>query len=569
VVGLPRPLRWRPRRAPAPGWRARAETSGWELDPTDHRLLGLLDEIARPASEVLVVTDRRHERLARLVPSGQVLETAAVSPHLLRIRLAIGPRPDLIVLDTEDPARRRRLVTWLAFLVPRGGSLVVARVREAATADDSTLRYVAGLLDHEPGEQPPPGVRAADIPHLRAGWREVRLAGNHLVLSNDLRTYIPLLERETNQALARRPRLGRVLATVPGGDFGHRGELRESESRVAGRWPAAYDVPELSLREYADVVCRPGGIVISGHTLLPDTHRHIARPRPSNRFVPTLSPTAARLRSRIEPEREILGPHFYWDSEFRGHFGHVMTEMLSRLWALDAARRHHRDLRILMATSPNKESELTDHEIAILGAFGVRPAEITFLRGPARVRTLLAATPMFSQPQVVHPGLSEVWDRLGSHLAEQAPARFGEGDYPRRLFVARRGTLRRCRNAAQVESLFATHGFEVVHPEDHPLPVQARLFREAETIAGYAGSGLFNALLAETPKRIVMISSESYTVQNEWMIAAIRGHEVDVAWARPEVGHEAAGTRAEAFHSAYSVDFEREGLFLRKVLADL
>lgn len=550
------------------GWLARAEASAWELDPADIELLGVIDGLLAelgPEPEVLVVTDRDDERLALLVPSRQVV-LAPVSSAQLRLRLATGPRPELVVLDVEDPERRRALVLPLAFLVPQGGPFVVARVRSPIDAPgDSTLRFVTRLLDRARGEAPPRGVRHDDIRHIRLAWRDVRLAGNCLVLRNGLTTYVTLTEREVGEVLARRPERGRVLTTLPAQTFEHRGKLRESEPQVADRWRRSYDVPDLSLRSYADAVCRPGGIVISGHTLMPDSHRHIARPRPNNRFVSTMTPTAARLWSKVPVERVLDEPHFYWDSEFRGHFGHVMTEMVSRLWALDEARRRHPGLKVLMTTNPNKEADLTGHELEILAAFGVAAGDVTFLREPARVSTLLTATPMFSQPEVVHPRLAEVWDVLGSRLAAGAPER----PYPRRIFVSRRGGLRECRNAEEVESLFAAYGFEVVHPEHYPLAEQARMFREAEVIGGYAGSGLFNALMADTPRRLVLISSTNYTVENEWMIAGVRGHEVDIAWCRPEIGYDDVADRAEAFHAAYSVDFEREGVFLRQVLGAL
>ena len=56
-----------------------------------------------------------------------------------------------------------------------------------------------------------------------------------------------------------------------------------------------------------------------------------------------------------------------------------------------------------------------------------------------------------------------------------------------RLFCSRRPGKRSCHNAAEVEGLFAAHGFAVVYPEDHPLPEQARMVRDADVVAGFAG----------------------------------------------------------------------------------
>ena len=101
------------------------------------------------------------------------------------------------------------------------------------------------------------------------------------------------------------------------------------------------------------------------------------------------------------------------------------------------------------------------------------------------------------------------------------------------------------------------------------LPEQARMFREAEAIGGYAGSALFNLLLCETPKRVLMICSESYTAENERMIAALMGHQVDVAWSVADIEMPPGRWVKKAFHSPYVFDHEREGVFLREALAGL
>ena len=46
---------------------------------------------------------------------------------------------------------------------------------------------------------------------------------------------------------------------------------------------------------------------------------------------------------------------------------------------------------------------------------------------------------------------------------------------------------------------------------------------------------LFNLLLGETPKRVLMVCSESYTAENERMIAALMGHEIDVAYSVADI----------------------------------
>ncbi|MFT4085065.1 MAG: glycosyltransferase family 61 protein [Nocardioides sp.] len=570
-------------------WVPAARAAGWEPDRPERRLLRLLDRLAGdpadPERQLLVVGDDAGQRLGSLVVPGRFLRADA-GPRRLRQRLA-DRRWQVIVLDVADPELRRRLAIPLSLALAKGGVLVVGRVRTGVTSpEQSTLRHLARLIDRGVGEQPPADVRRQDVAHLRAAWREVELIGNTLVIHHDLHTYVRLDDRATERWLDRRPDRGAEVVRRPAARFESRSVLRESDSSRAGSWRRRFAAPPARLREYLEVTCRPGGVLLSDPVILPESFRRPTRPRSQNRFAPTIADLAARPRPHPTGEpappsvEELDEPHFYWDSEFRGHFGHVLTEMLSRMWAWEEARARHPGLRILMATSSNKERDLTAHERALLRTFGVGEDRITFCYRPVRVRTLLAATPMFAQPGYLHPEITDLWDRVGVALAARGPAAGGPttggpttggpttgelaiGRAPRRIFVSRRTRLRACENAAEVEALFVGHGFEVVHPEEHPFEAQVELFRRAEVIAGYAGSGLFTLMFAETPKHLILICPETYTAQNEWFIASVRGHRVDVAWCA------ARATGERDFHATYRVDWTREGRFLRQVLAEV
>ena len=117
--------------------------------------------------------------------------------------------------------------------------------------------------------------------------------------------------------------------------------------------------------------------------------------------------------------------------------------------------------------------------------------------------------------------------------------------------------------------MFAGNGFEIIYPEEYDLAIQARIFREAEVVAGYAGSALFNLIFSGSPKHVIVVSSESYTAKNEYVIASAAGHRVDIAWCAAEIPMPRGHWDTRAFNSAFSFDFEREGRFLSEVLADL
>ena len=124
--------------------------------------------------------------------------------------------------------------------------------------------------------------------------------------------------------------------------------------------------------------------------------------------------------------------------------------------------------------------------------------------------------------------------------------------------------------AGDVEALFESHGFTVLFPEDHPLPEQVRLVREADVVAGFAGSGMFQIAFAGGPKHVILVASESYTATNEYLISSVVGHRLDLALCRPDVPKpEDGGFSQEWYHSDFTFDDAREGVFLREVLASL
>jgi capsular polysaccharide biosynthesis protein len=139
-----------------------------------------------------------------------------------------------------------------------------------------------------------------------------------------------------------------------------------------------------------------------------------------------------------------------------------------------------------------------------------------------------------------------------------------ERDHPARIFCTREHGKRECTNRDEVESLFASYGFEVVLPETLPLPDQVELFHRAEVIAGFAGSGMFTTLFSDRPKHLVLISPDTYGPSNEYMISAVRGHRLDVA-----VGHTVASEPTDPLRAPFTVAMDDEGAWLRDVLDHL
>lgn len=455
---------------------------------------------------------------------------------------------DRVVDATGDPdGQVRRLDALLRLVVP-GGVYEVVRPTPAVRAHLERLT-----------SEPPRGPEDRSLRRAVASWSH---HGRRLRVVRGRPTLAVLREDELNRALLADPGRGRVLDSLPAATLRSRCELRTSDGARPARMRTTYRAPEAFLREYRDVVVGPKSVLLQRGLVLPDTYRHGTRKvlqhrslrRSGDAYV--VPPFDA---SDASDAPELEGPFFHLDNEVRGFFGHALTEQVSRLWAWERARRREPGLRALVTR--NRGRGLAGWESTLLAAGGVDPDDLVLVDGPVRVDRLLSASPLWSMPKYVHPAVVETWDRMGAALLAQA----GTPVTGHRIFCSRRHDKRACQNRAEVEALFAAHGFDVVFPEEHPLPDQVALFHDADVVAGFAGSGLFTVQFSDRPKHLVVLRPDTYGPSNEYMIAAARGHRLDLVTSRAHVPRGSASS----FRSDFTVDLEAEGRWLRDRLAEL
>jgi capsular polysaccharide biosynthesis protein len=567
-----------------------ALAAGWRPTAANRVLLRRLDRALQGGSRRIAVLVAEAAQPGDL---GNVLRTAYPDVRLTRVDVSAGAsqvhatlaaagRLDVLVDDVRRGRGRADLFRRTVLHLDDGGLFLVRRFpagsRELSRrGEESVTRLVARLMELEPRPAAAgshQGRRQQDDAALAASLRRVELHRGLLSVTRTGRACAKLTEPECDQVLSLRAgAAGRVVSALDPLRLESRCVLRESPSPRNGSLPAGFEVPAMSHREYLDVVCAPGQVVLRDNLLLPDTYRQNQARRLGNYHTRELGPRFAEPRHDPTPGSELAGSYYFLDSEYSGHFGHLLTEQLSRLWAWPAAKRADPSLKALVAVT-REPRELAGFETALLAAAGIDPEDVAVAVGPVRVERLVAATPMMSHPAYVHPRIEEVWSRTARALV----AASAEEATPRRLFCSRReqqgpgvfrGNRRACRNAEAVEALFVEHGFTVVHPEDFPLPVQARMFTDAEVVAGYAGSAMFNLVFCQRPTRVILVSSESYTAKNEYLVASVLGHHLDVAWCEAETPMPAGRWDRDAFTSAFSFDFAREGRFLAEVLAGL
>ncbi len=486
----------------------------------------------------------------------EVATTAAVRHAVLS---AYGRFDAVVDWITQEPEAQTALFEETFLHLRRGGVYLTTSTRPSGDGSRPHLGERLDRLTATEVSAPP----AADL-GLAAAIVDVQQRGHSVLVECGGGALPKLRYHEMDRVLALRGSVGRVLSTVPPQEFGSRASVTMNRANPGAPFAPVIKAPGLALREYADVTCAPYQVLIAGQMLIPDTYRHYLNRTLNHGHVTDLGVRFGRPRKKPKRPQELSGTFFYLGSEVPQHFGHVMTEQLSRLWAWADVKRRYPEAKALLDVRPRHDG-LRPWEIEIFAAAGVDPDDLLPVTGAVRVERLLAAAPMFVNTQYAHPQISDVWTRTATALIERAPERA----YPERVFVSRRPDRRNrhCSNADVVEDFFRSRGFEIIYPEDHGVAEQAMIFRRLRVVAGFAGSGLFSMLFSGEPKTVIVLWPETYTSRNEYLISSVLGHRLHVFWCPNERSHPVGGWDFDAYQSTFSFDVDRDAARLDETIS--
>ena len=405
--------------------------------------------------------------------------------------------------------------------------------------------------------------------------RELALATGSLSISTEAiavekrnRHLLKVREAQANRILpTREPKLTTtVLARESAGSFAPTGAT-VSHNPPDGELnlPTVIDYPELCLRHYQGRVAMvANGLLHTSFSALPDSFRHHGERILRNARLVDANADFARVPARQRPTRTLAGNYYHLDCENSGHFGHLMTEVVGRLWGWDEAKRLFPDLKAIFRRRWPNERE-PSLERALFTAYGIAAEDIVYVDEPVWLESVVAATPMWhnAKPHYVHPGITRTWQRLREAIVT-------ETDSGPDIFVSRRDQRknRACRNATEVEQFFRDRGFEVIYPEDHDLGEQAAIFAQARVIAGFGGSAMFNLLFAEKVHTVIVLNHDGYRARNEHLYTTLLDADTHYFWSRPDVSHPTdGGWSAKAYRSEWEFDFDHNEAELSSLIA--
>lgn len=467
-----------------------------------------------------------------------------------------GPVDLLLVMNTQST---KETASWFNRLFPHvasGGHYLTDRRRTTDSSGSGLVASLATLISIQEDDQR--GTRrerefARSVGRLTVDpdWIGIEKTERHWLMVREENADRILGERCQQLGVSVERRLKGLSFTMPG-TVTHHGVLADP----AG-FDTTIDVPSLELRRYqgrSGMISNQLFVDPGSNTALPPSFRHHRTKDLVNPMLEPVTGEFGRIPDHRMPTEDLGGSYYLLDAENSGHFGHLMTEVVSRLWGWDEAKRRDPDLKALFRIrTPLERDPMLERRL--FSAYGIAEEDITWIDSPRWLEDARAATPMFhnATPHYVHPGFRNVMRRITLGLTDGVVR---ETPVHRRIFVSRRpGTVtnRTCTNAAEIEQLFEKHGYAVVYPEELDLAQQAWLFRSAEVVAGFGGSGLFNIAHCDDLQDLVVLNSESYTARNEHLFAMTLGCDETYFWGEAEIKQPSDGWSVKAYKAPWSL----------------
>ena len=553
-------------------------------DRGDQTLVILADDAEAPVQKYLGAPNvRRRFVISPQESPGWCLEEQGVE-HRLATNLDevnwhmrfFGPVDVVVDLAARRADEYDKVLRKLFFHLMPAGAYVVGRSRSSDGAVPPSILATVATVGVA-------GPRLAGHAVPDRAWRvatsSVTVDADHVVVLKRGKHILKTKDRLASRLLpAREPELVMTeLTTIPGGVLESRAQTHSHDAAVPiADLEATLDYPVHYLRHYrGEIAMVSNGLLHTGFTALPESFRHHRAFSPTNPRLIDASGDFARTRPKDQPATVMSGTYYHLDSENPGHYGHLMTEVVSRLWGWDQAKREFPDLKAIFRIRKADEREPV-LEKRIFGAFGIASEDVRWVREPVWLESVVGATPMWHNqiPHYVHPDLEQIWDRIRDSLLAEgtAPKEGFERSGGRRIFVSREHTTtnRTCRNIREVEAFFAERGFDIVYPANHDLAVQAAIFDRAEVLAGFGGSAMFNIMFSKPLRTVILLNHEAYTARNEHLFTAVLGGVVHYFWSTPDIRHpEGGGWSREAYFSPWAFDFERNRAKLAQVITAL
>lgn len=437
----------------------------------------------------------------------------------------------------------------------RVASLIVA----AATG--ARVQVLVDNLHEDPAvwasrlSEPSAEASALALSAAQAVSADVRLGVRSATLEVQRPHYAGLGEKGADRLLLRRaPHLRvRTLQTIPAASVKASARVihHQRQTGEPSGFARTMAAPMLRLREYTGPMRWYSHMLLAhGQTILPPSFRFHHSASLDNPNARRVAPGVYRLSVNEYVRRREYAPLYDLSGGWPSHYGHFISQSVAKLWGWERAKEQIPDLKAAVQVLDRNEH---DFEEELLTAYGIDNHDIIWIDEPIRTHLMVSASLPYQvlEPGFIHPIMHAVRSRMSQSLVDSASKPH------KRLFVSRTSeyTLRACRNQVEVEDLFRSAGFTIYYPEQHTVRQQATAFHGAEVIAGFGGSAMFNLMHADNLKTLIVLSHESYTATNEYLLVADRDCDVHYFWSAADIAQPERGGSQAAFQSSWAFDF--------------
>jgi capsular polysaccharide biosynthesis protein len=183
----------------------------------------------------------------------------------------------------------------------------------------------------------------------------------------------------------------------------------------------------------------------------------------------------------------------------KAHFGHVLLEMFTRLWAHDAGYAGA-DVPIVHFTHYQRPLEPFERRLLDAAFDPPRPSRLAIDR-PLILREVIIPSQAIILGQPMRPEVLPLYDRIRANLAgpsrpDPTPVYLSRS----RLSGGRRLTL----GESALENRLRRRGVRVIHPQELALEDQVQIVGSATTVIGLAGSALHLTVLRDVPDAVTI-----------------------------------------------------------------
>lgn len=170
---------------------------------------------------------------------------------------------------------------------------------------------------------------------------------------------------------------------------------------------------------------------------------------------------------------------------FMNHYGHFITESLSRYWWPEPGERFDHLVSYSFVHNSGRPFVQKFHR-HLADVLGIPIRRVRFLREPVRFEEIVVPEQLWLYDKHANERLRDLYARIADRHASH-----GAG----RVFLSRASYAGgRLSNILPIEEVFASFGFRVLYPEEIPIRRQLALYANCEILASLSGSGMHNCL---------------------------------------------------------------------------